>query len=327
VAAEVPRSPAELAEPAAGRASRTALLEGTLALVGVQLCFGLFPIFGTWAFAGFTPLAVAAWRMLVAGGVLGAAAFAIHGRGAWPRRGDWPRLFACSMLGVTLNMVLYLEGLERSTALSSGLIMPVIPVFTLLIAVLLRQERFAPVRALGILVALSGSLWLALGRGGEVSAAHRTGNLLMLINAFCYSLYLVLSRPLLGRMPALVVVAWVFLLSCITVPLFAWSTPLWPAASARSWGSLAFILVFPTVLAYLLNVYALARVSASTTAAFIYLQSLITSVAAMLLLDERLTARTLLCGALIFAGTGLVLRRAPVRVAPPRPAQGCPAKD
>ena len=61
------------------------------------------------------------------------------------------------------------------------------------------------------------------------------------------------------------------------------------------------------MVAYFLNAYALARVAASTTAVFIFLQSLITVFAAILMLGEELTTRTLVCGALVFAGTALVL--------------------
>lgn len=292
------------------RSEREARAQGYLALVAVQLCFGLFPIFGKWAFVDFSAASVAAWRMLVAGSVLSIAAFAIFGRGALPAAGDFVRLFLCSLLGVTLNMLLYLEGLKRSTAVNAGLIMPMIPVFTFGIAVAVRQERFSLARGLGILVALSGTLVLALSRGADLSSATRLGNLMMVVNAFCYSLYLVFSRPLLKRYPPLVVTAWVFLLSIWAVPLFAWQATFVPEhAAARSWWSLAFVLVFPTVLAYLLNAFALSRVSASTTAVFIYFQSVITIVAAVMLLGEVLTTTEIVSGTLVFAGTWLVLRR------------------
>ena len=88
--------------------------QGHAALWVVQVCFGLFPIFGKLAFEAFTPRAVGAWRMAFAGTALGALAFALHGRAAIPRKRDVLHFAACSLLGVTLNMVLYLEGLRRS---------------------------------------------------------------------------------------------------------------------------------------------------------------------------------------------------------------------
>jgi drug/metabolite transporter (DMT)-like permease len=186
--------------------------------------------------------------------------------------------------------------------------MPMIPVFTFALAVLTRYERFTWTRGAGIFVALSGTALLAFERGAELSSSSSAGNLLMVCNAFCYSLYLVFSRPLVARYGPLGLTAWVFVLSLWSVPVFAGDVAWIPEqAGARAWASLAYIVVFPTIVAYFLNAYALARVSASTTAVFIFMQSLITVGAAVLMLRERAGARTLGCGALVFAGTALVL--------------------
>jgi len=287
-----------------------ARLEGYGALLVVQLFFGLFPVFGKWAMAAFSPRAVAGWRICVGAVCLGLVAFLLHGREAVPRRGSWGRFLGCALLGVVLNMVLFLEGLERSTAVNAGLIVQVIPVFTFAIAVVLRREPFVASRGLGILVAFAGALWLALARGPELSGQHVLGNLLIVVNCFCYSLYLVLARPLLAQHPPLVVVAWVFILSVWAVPLLAAGESWWPPrADTRAWASLGYAVLFPTVLAYLLNAFALARVSSSTTAVFIFLQAFITGAAAIVLLHETLAPRTVVCAALIFLGVWLVLRR------------------
>src|SRR5687767_5275868 len=65
-------------------------LAGHAALWAVQLCFGLFPVFGKWAIgpAGFSPLAIGGWRIAFAATVLGALAFALHGRRALPSGRD-----------------------------------------------------------------------------------------------------------------------------------------------------------------------------------------------------------------------------------------------
>jgi drug/metabolite transporter (DMT)-like permease len=309
------------ASPGAGPvppAEQRARQQGYLALVAVQFCFGLMPVFGKWAILDFAPRVIVGWRIVGGAFALALVAFAVHGRRAWPARGTWPRFLACSLLGVAVNMLLFLEGLARSTATNAGLLTSLIPVFTFAIAVLLRQERFVAQRGLGILVALAGSLVLALEERPELGGEYVLGNLLMMVNCCCYSFYLVLARPLLARHPPLVVIAWVFALSALGVPLFAGSAT-WvpPGAAARSWASMAYILVFPTVVAYLLNAFALARVSASTTAVFVFSQALITGVAAALLLHEPLRPRTLLAAVLILGGTALVLPR---HVARPLPA-------
>lgn len=302
-------APIDIAAASAARERR----KGILALLGVQICFALNPVFGKWAFHGgaFAPLAVAAWRVAVGAIVLGVLA-ALRARGAfWPRRADLPRFVACSLLGVAVNQALFLEGLQRSTAVNAALIMCMIPVFTYAIAVALRQEPFSGPRALGIGLALAGALPLFVERGGSLVGPHALGNALLMSNALCYSAYLVLSKPLTRGYPSLTVVAWVFLCSTPALLWFGagvrWVAPL--EGNGRAWGAVAFIVLFPTILAYLWNAYALARVRASTAAFFVFVQPAVTAAAGWFLLGEAITRSMLLAAALVLPGLWLVVVR------------------
>lgn len=286
-----------------------------MALLGVQLSFGLFPVFSKLAFkpGGFTPAAVGAWRMGFGALVLAGLALAFHGRALFGVRRDLPRLLVASVLGVTANMLLYLEGLARSSANEATLVMCLIPVFTFGIAAAVGQERLRFGRASGIGVALLGVSALFWAQDREIAHEHLLGNLLMAGNAFSYAAYFVWARPLLRAHPPLVVIAWVFLLS---VPAAIWIAArhevVPPHAGAEAWWSLAFVLVFPTALAYLLNLYALARVPASTTAVFIYAQPILTVLASWWLLEQPPSRAIAVAGVLVFVGIWLVARPAPV---------------
>ena len=82
------------------------------------------------------------------------------------------------------------------------------------------------------------------------------------------------------------------------------------------WLAIAYIILVPTVGAYYLNAWALARVAPSTVAAYIYLQPLIAFAVAPLVLgaEEFGGVRTLLAALLIFAGVALVTRAPASRV-------------
>lgn len=291
--------------------------QGYLALILVQVFFGLFPVFIKLASdggRGFTPRALAAWRIAVAALVLGGLALRRDGRRTLPRRADLPRLFACGLLGIVFNQVLALEGIVRTNVVDAGLLMTLIPVFTYALAVLVGQELLRGRRAGGIALALAGAVLLALPSGegaptasGGPSGARVTGNLLIMANCASYAGYLVLARPLLARYSALTVIAWVFVLALPTLPIVAWGVPLLPLEGSRGvWLALAYVLVFPTVLAYLLNTWALARVSASTTAVFIYLQPFIAGLGAWLAFGEGLRSAAALAALLLFGGIWLV---------------------
>jgi len=302
--------PPQPASPTAG-AVGSARLAGHSALVLVQILFALFPVFGRALFEGgaFSPFAIAVWRIGFGAASLLAIAFLMHGRRAWPRARDLPILLVCSILGVTANMTLYLEGLSRSTATNAGLMMCLIPVFTFAIAAAVKQEVFQVSRALGVLVALAGAGLLVWAEEPDLAREHGLGNLLMAMNTLCYAVYLVVSRPVLARYPAIVLIAWVFALAVPFAPFLARGVDLVPEAPQKAWWALAFILVFPTSVAYLLNAWALARVRASTTAMYIYAQPLVTGVVSRIFLGEKLSRGTIASAVCIFAGIWLVARR------------------
>ena len=306
--------------PAAAEDPRGSVRAGLVALAAVQVCFGLFPVFGAMAMdpaEGFSSFAVATWRIAAGAVVLMVMAALTYGRRALPPRGDLPILLAFAVLGIVLNQGLFLEGLRRSTPMNAGLVICLIPVFTYAVAVVLGKERLRGARVLGVAVALGGAVPLFLSGGGDLSAQHAVGNLLMAGNALCYAVYLVLSKPLLQRMPPLVLVAWIYVLSVPFLPVFFVGESLAPnSASTDAWLSLGYVVLFPTILAYALNSFALARVEASTTAFFVFAQPVITGVAAAVVLAERPTPALGIAALGLFTGMALVLRRP----APARPA-------
>ncbi len=282
------------------------------ALFFAQFAFGLLPVFGTLAFApgAFSPLGVGSWRIAGGAFALGLLAFAAYGRDALPAKGDLFRLSLCALLGVVLNQGLFLIGLARSTPMNAGLVMSLIPVFTFGIAAAVRQEEFEPLRAAGVTIALLGAALLLVGRGGGLFSGTGFGNALMVLNAFSFSIYLVISRPLLQRYRSLTFIAWVYILSLPFLPVFMVGQRLVPDPGFEAaWWSLAYIVLFPTVIAYLLNMFALARLRASTTAVYVYLQPLIAGLSSWVVFSERPTAGMAGSAALLFVGIWLVARR------------------
>jgi drug/metabolite transporter (DMT)-like permease len=224
-----------------------------------------------------------------------------RGRGGFAKK-DLPRIVACSLLGVVLNQILFLNGLARTTAVNASVLGSMIPVFTAAIAMLTRREPARPGRLLGIAVAMSGTLVLVRGESFSFSDANTIGNLLIVANSLSYACFLVLARTLAGRIAPTTFVALLFASALPFVApmgIVAWAsfTP-----TGTDLALLAFIVAVPTVGAYGLNQLALVRAEASLVAAYVYLQPLLATVGAMVLLGERPGARVLVAGVLILAG-------------------------
>ena len=257
-------------------------------LIGVQICFGVFPALGKLAMEAFDPRAVLVWRLFVGAGVLLGVAAWRHGRRVWPGWGDLIRLAGLSLLGVSINQALFLEGLHRSTTVNAGLLMTVIPVATVGLSAWLRAEPLTRPRLIGVGLAVAGVAWLFVARGAGVGADTLTGDLLMTANAISYSFYLVLARPVLRRQPNLVVVGWIFAWGALTTPWITLDVTWWPAAAgATHWAALGGVLLLPTILAYLGNAVVLSRTHATVTATYVMLQPFVAAALGITLLGER----------------------------------------
>lgn len=285
-------------------------------LLFVQVAFSTLHVVGKVVLAELSPLALAGTRVAIATPLLMLLAWR-HDRFV-PARSDWPRLALLGMLGIFANQTLYLLGLRFTTATSSAILMPSIPVFTAAAAAMLGIERVAGRRLAGIVAAAAGALVLLDPTRLETSPEATLGNLMILGNCLCYSFFLVLQRPLFERIPWRTLIAWSFLFGSLgTLPVAApsivradWAALSWPAISG-----IVYIGVVPTALNFALATWAVRRSSPAVVAAFTTLQPLLTGTLAALTLGESLRANQAVGFVLIVAGLFLVQAGAPRRTA------------
>jgi drug/metabolite transporter (DMT)-like permease len=228
-------------------------------------------------------------------------------------------LFA--LLGVAINQVLFILGLSLSTAIHTTILTAMIPVFTLGAAVAMSRETLTARAVIALVLAGLGGALLVHPRSGTGGAGHVAGNLLLLANGLSYSLYLVLSRPVLARYRVSTFVAAVFRYGAVPIVLVALPSLLRfepYRVSARAWLCFGGVTVFSTVVPYLCNSWALARTEASRVAFYVFVQPIIATILAVLALGERLTAGTVAAGLLILAGLAVSSwkRRLPARPLP-----------
>jgi drug/metabolite transporter (DMT)-like permease len=217
-----------------------------------------------------------------------------------------------SLLGVVLNQLLFVKGLSLTTAINATLLATTIPVFTLAVSIALGQDRISVRHILGIALAAAGVVYLVDPWRASFSAQNTLGNILLVINSFCYGAYIAVSRDLFRRYGALNVITWIFLMGAfMTLPFagVAWSADNLGAVSLTAWLIVIYIVLVPTVGAYYLNSWAVTRVTPSIVAVYIYLQPLVAFGFAPLILGERWDSRTLVACALIFAGVAVVTMR------------------
>jgi drug/metabolite transporter (DMT)-like permease len=282
-----------------------------LALIAVQVLFGLWPVAGSAVMTRVSPAAVVGFRTLLAAPILFAGAAAAGSRPWRVSARDLGALAILAVLGVSANQLLYAEGLHRAGAVNAAVLVGMMPALTLLFAILLRAERATRTHLIGVGLALIGAAAIVRVDRFELDRAL-SGDLLLVANTSCYALYLVLARRLVARVGAFPVAAWVFVLGALgalpwTGPAIA-ATP-WQDLPRWAYGSLAFILLGPTVLTYFLNAYALRRADSSLVGVYTSLQPVIGAGAARLVLGQEITARTAIAGSVILIGVIVSARR------------------
>jgi drug/metabolite transporter (DMT)-like permease len=288
-----------------------------IALLAVQLMFGSAPVLGKAALLAFPSFAIVGFRV---GGAALAFYFLQRFRGslALDRREDYLYFAVFSLFGVALNQLLFFKGLQLTTATNTSLLAVMIPVFTFLISAFIGIEKLTRRKILGILIAALGVIYLIDPTKASFSSATTQGDILIILNSLSYAIYVAISKNLISKYGALKSIAWLFLFgSIVNVPigLFSLQSVNFGEVSLNAWLALGAIIIFPTILAYYWNAWALARVEPSVVTIYVYLQPLIGFFSAVIFLGEKLSFRLIAAMILIFIGVYLVIRRRKLNVA------------
>lgn len=220
-------------------------------------------------------------------------------------RADHLRLAGLSVLGIALNQTLFLIGLRWTTPFSVSLLGATIPVFTAVLAVLFGKETRSGRVVIGLVLALSGVLSL-IGVG-----SLDPGAMLVALNSLSYSAYVVLSRDVVLRVGALRSVTWIFTYAALMFAPIGIAPMVAQVQHFTGRGAIlvGYIVIMPTIVAYLLNAWALARSSATLVTVYIYLQPLIAATLAYVQLGHGVTKRAAIAAPLILLGLGVVASR------------------
>jgi len=229
-------------------------------------------------------------------------------------RADNLRAVACGICGIGVNQLLFFSGLNLTSPISASLLQTIAPIVVVIASALLLGERITLPRVLGIAVGAAGAGLLILGRNAQAAIyPHATlGNLFILANATVFGLYLVLVQPLMRKYHAFTVLARIFLVGAFVAVPFGWREALtadYAHFPLTIWLEIGYMVVFLTILAYLLNNWALKYASPALLGVYIYLQPVLAVLIAVGLGKDRLTWGKAGQAVLIFLGVWLVNKK------------------
>jgi len=228
-------------------------------------------------------------------------------------RSDIPRFIICALTGVTINQLLFYEGLNYTTPINAAVIFTSNPILTLLVSAVILKERLTSKKVVGILIGAVGAVSLILFSRGGLSFGGNTqlGNLFIIINALSYAIYLVMAKPLMKKYKPLTVITMNFFMGWFFVTPFGYGqfTQIqWETFTPFVWGALAFTVLGVTFIAYLFSIFALKKLTPSQVSIYVYVQPVTAALLAIFLGKDHFTPELVICSILIFIGVYLVIK-------------------
>jgi drug/metabolite transporter (DMT)-like permease len=225
-----------------------------------------------------------------------------------------PRLIAICLCGFVLNKALEYTGLTVATASDNALLIAAESLFTAILGWTLLRERVRTAAVIGLLVSILG-VYLVVERGFVVPAlgtgTRIMGDLLILAALVFESLYTILGKAELERNGAIAITALCTIGSLVVwVPATGVNVAVagWPHLTPGVWVGVLYLGLAATTLANLGWFAALRYVEATTAAPTLFIQPLVGSLLAVLLLGDHLGWATIAGGVLLLLGLWLVSR-------------------
>jgi drug/metabolite transporter (DMT)-like permease len=233
-----------------------------------------------------------------------------------PPAAAWPALLLQSALGVVGYNACFFRGVKLAPASDAAMIIPTLsPVVATLFGMAFLREPVRFGRLAGLAACIAGA---ALFFGGTFAPgadpARLRGDLFLAGAGVSWALASLASRRLLDRTTPFQAAGWSLLTG--SAMLLAFSVPemaaiRWAALSPEFWRVLAYLVVFPTVLAYVFWMGGIGVLGAGVATSFMFLSPFFGLLLSVLFLGERITPVQLLGGAVIVAGLWLVNRQPP----------------
>jgi drug/metabolite transporter (DMT)-like permease len=227
---------------------------------------------------------------------------------------DWLFIIFLAIVGISGHTLLQAFGLLYTTAVNTGWIVAVMPIFITVAARFYLAEPITLGKFGGILLGFIG-VFLVISKGVFSISIFRFdstfGDFLVLISALTWTTFTVGGRRFLLKFSPLPAITPIIIVGgFITFPFtcLEWEWNVLFHLSLSGWISILFLGIFCSGLAYLFWYSALEKKDSSVVGMYLYLEPLVTLIGAYFLLDEGIQSITLVGGGMILLGVYLATR-------------------
>jgi drug/metabolite transporter (DMT)-like permease len=228
---------------------------------------------------------------------------------------DWVSIIFLATVGISGHTLLQAFGLLYTTAIHTGWIVAIMPIFITVAARFYLGEAITLRKIGGIVLGFLG-IFLVISKGVFSLSIFRFGSTfgdsLILISALTWTAFTVGGRGFLSRSSPLAAITPMMIVGCLITFPFTWLKWEWNLLfhlSTAAWMGILFLGVFCSGLAYLFWYSALEKKDSSMVGMYLYLEPFVTLIGAYFLLGEEIQWITLMGGGMILLGVYLATRK------------------
>lgn len=252
-------------------------------------------------FEVMTPFGVTALRFIIM--FLTAGAYLFWTKPTFDKK-DWRVLLLIAMLSHGIYQIAYVGSVENAGAFIAGIMISLVPIFTLVIVITFRTEKLTKYQLIGTFLAAAFTCAFVLVTSGFQSTTLY-GIVLGLSAAFMFAAYGVIVKPLARKYPLLPLISiQVFLGAPVLIALGAKDLTMqhWDQLTAVNWLIVLYLAWIPAYLSYGIWNWAISIVGAARASAYILLMPLLASTISLLTLHEKWSLASLICATGILIG-------------------------
>jgi drug/metabolite transporter (DMT)-like permease len=272
---------------------------------------------------GLTPVSIATYRFLLAGGLF-ILTFVIRGKRESKLKmsidvRDLPVFVFLALSGITFFFLAQYTGINMAGASIAAIFVCLLsPIFIAVGSVIMFKERVGKWQVLGISFAAVGTLIVILGGsvGMQLDSDFFYGSLILLATPFLWTFYTLLGKRTIEKYDPILVLTYITVLGGLFFLPFSLSENsifLALSMSASSWTAIAYLSVTCSLLGYYIWFYSVERVGATVTSSILFGEPLVTVLLAAAFVGEQITTPIAIGGILIFTGVCLVTRKLNLR--------------
>lgn len=271
---------------------------------------------------GLTPIAIATFRFLVAGGLFVAALVLIKSRNpsytVLVGGRDFLRLLLLALSGVTFFFAVQYTGIQLAGASIAAILVCLLsPILISVFSARMFKEHLMKKNILGIGIAAAGTFTVITSGTLSIQEANSNfllGSVILLFTPLMWAAYTLMGKKIMEKYDPFLVVAYVSILGGVCLVPFSLAENSFHqvlAMNINEWSAILYLAFTCSLLGYFIWFHVMTQVKAAVTSSFMFAEPLITVVFATIFVPENegINPLTVAGGLLIFVGVYLVTKR------------------